>query len=67
MICNLVSITFDSPQLGKQLKQMYKTLEYRSRDILNFHFLEKGLEIVFLPHFVHDFPSKMFLMSYSIN
>ena len=32
------------------------------RHILNFEFLEKGLEIVFLPHFVYDF-SKCFSCS----
>ena len=35
--------------------------------MLNVHFLEKGLVIVPLPHFVHDFSRKMFLMLYSIN
>ena len=30
-------------------------------------FLEKGLEIVFPPHFVFDFLRKMFVMLYSIN
>ena len=30
--------------------------------MLNFDFLEKGLEIVFLTHFVYDFSRKMFLM-----
>ena len=36
-------------------------------DILDFDFLEKGLGIVFPPHFMHDFSTKMFLMLYSIN
>ena len=35
--------------------------------MLNFNFLEKALEIVYPPHFVHDFSTKMFLMLYSIN
>ena len=35
--------------------------------MLNFDFLEKGLGIVFLPHFLCDFLKKMFLMLYSIN
>ena len=35
--------------------------------MLNFDFLEKGLGIVFLAHFVYDFSTKMFLMLYSIN
>ena len=36
----------------------YKTLDYWSRDMLNFDFLEKGL---------YDFLRKMFVMLYSIN
>ena len=28
MACSLVSILFESPQLGKQLNKIYKTLEY---------------------------------------
>ena len=30
--------------------------------MLNFDFLEKGVGIVSLPHFVYDFSRKMFLM-----
>ena len=66
MVCSLVSITFDSLELGDQLKPI-KTLEYWSRVMLNFYFLEKGLRIVSLPHFVYDFSGKMFLVLYSIN
>ena len=61
MVWSLDAVTFDSPQLGKQLKQIYRTLEYRSRDMLTFDFLEKGLGIVSLPQFVYDFSRKMFL------
>ena len=32
--------------------------------MLNFDFLEKGLGIVFPPHFVYDFSKEMFLMLY---
>ena len=68
MVCSLISITFDSSQLGKQLNQnIYKTLEDWSRDMLNFDLLVKGLEIVSLPYFVHGFSRKMFLMLSSIN
>ena len=35
--------------------------------MLNFDFLDKGLEIVSPAHFVYDFSTKMFLMLYSIN
>ena len=34
--------------------------------MLNFDILEKGLGIVSPPHFVYDFPRKVFLMLYSI-
>ena len=34
--------------------------------MLNFDFLDKGLGIV-SAYFVHDFPTEMFLMLYSIN
>ena len=35
--------------------------------ILNFDFLEKGLGIVSVSHFVYDFSRKMFFMLYSIS
>ena len=35
--------------------------------MLNFDFLEKGMELVSLPYFVYDFSRKMFLMLYSSN
>ena len=54
MVCSFVSISFDSPQLDKQNK-IHKILEYQSKDKLNFDFLEKGLQIVSLPHFVYYF------------
>ena len=39
----------------------------KSRDMVNLDYLEKGLEIVFPPHFVYDFSTEMCLMLYSIN
>ena len=54
-------------KLAYNRKNLFKTLPYWSRDMLNFDFLDKGLGIVFLPHFVYDFSTKMFLMLYSIN
>ena len=36
------SIYFDSPQLGIQQNKRYKILGYRSRDMLNFDFIEKS-------------------------
>ena len=44
-----------------------KTLDYWSRDRLNFIFLEKGLGLVSPPHFEYDFSRKIFLMLHSIN
>ena len=52
-----LSIVFSLADKNK----MYKTLEYWSRDMLNFEFLEKGLEVAPPPHFVNDFSRKMFL------
>ena len=66
MVCIIVSIYFDSPQLRIQNK-LYKTLDYWSRDMLNFNFWEKGLGKVSPPYFTFDFARKMFLMLYSIN
>ena len=67
LVWSLVSIYFDSPQLGIQINKFYNTLDYWSRDMLNFKFLEKGLEIVSPLHFEYDFSGKMFVMLYSIN
>ena len=49
MVCSLVSMCFNSLQIGKQWKQLYENLEI-------------VLAIVLLPHFVYDFSRKMFLM-----
>ena len=61
MVCGLVSISLDSPQLVTYKNKLYKTLNYLSRDVLSFDFLEKGLRIVSLSHFVYDFSRKRFL------
>ena len=42
-------------------------IEFWLRELLIFDFLQKNLSIVSPPHFVYDFSSKMFLMSYYIN
>ena len=42
-------------------------MNYWSRDVLKFEFLEKSLEIVSTPHFAYDLSRKMFLMLFSIN
>ena len=67
VVCNLLSIYFDRPQLGYNKNNLHKTLDYWSRDMLNFKFSEKGLGLVSSPNFVDDFLRKMFLMLYSIN
>ena len=46
--------------------KLYKTLDYWSRDVLNFNFPEKSLGLVSPPYFVDDFSRKNFLMLYSI-
>ena len=48
-------------------KKMYETLDYWTRDMLNFVFLEKGLGIISPSYFAYDFSRKMFFMLYSIN
>ena len=53
--------------LAYNKNKLYKTLNYQSRDLLDFDFLEGGLGIASLPHFVYSFPRKMFLMLYTIN
>ena len=53
--------------LAYNKNNLYKTLYYLSRDILNFDFLLKGLRSIPPPHFVYDFSRKMFLMLYSTN
>ena len=67
MVCSLVSIYIDSPQLGMQQNKLYKTLDYWSKNVLNFDSLEKELGIVSPPRLGYDFSRKMFLVLYSIN
>ena len=67
-ISSLVSIYFDSHQLGHTVKiKLCKNLYYWSREKLNFDFLERGLEIVSPPSFVYDISRKIFLILHSIN
>ena len=47
--------------------KLYKTLDYWSRDMLDFNFSEKGLSLVYPPHFDYDSLRKMFPMLHSIN
>ena len=53
--------------LGYNKYKLYKTVEYLSRDILNFNFPEKGLRLVSPPHFAYDFSTKIFLLLHSFN
>ena len=48
-------------------KQTVLSLDFRSRDMLNIDFLEKGVGIVSPPHFVYDFSRKKFFMLYPVN
>ena len=45
-------------KLAYNKNKLFKTLHYWSRDMLNFDFLDKGLEIVSPAHFVYDFSTK---------
>ena len=67
MFCNLVSIYCDRSQLAIQKSKLYKTLDYWSRDMLNFNFWRKSLGLVSPSDFVHEFSRKIFLMLHSIN
>ena len=53
VVCSLTSIYFASLAYNKS--KLYKNLDYWSRDMVNFDFLEKSLWIVFPPHFVYKF------------
>ena len=53
--------------MASNKNKLYKTLGYWSRDMLDFDFLKKGLEMAFSPHFVYYFSRKRFLLLYSIN
>ena len=51
--------------LAYNIDKLYKTLDYWSKNMRNFYFLEKGVGIVSVLHFVYDFSRKIFLMLYS--
>ena len=55
------------PSNWHTIKTNYKTLDYWSRDQLDFDFLEKCLGIVSLQHFVCYFSRKLFFTLYSIS
>ena len=53
-------------KLAYNENELYKTWDFWSRDMLNFDFSEKDLEIVSSPNFMYGFSTKMFLL-YSVN
>ena len=67
MVCSLVSVYFDSLNLGFNKNKLYKALDYWSRGMLIFHFSEMSLRLVSPPHFVYDVSIKKFLVLYYIN
>ena len=67
MVCCLVSIHFDSPELEHTVKKLIKLWTINLEISSIWIYLEKRLGIVSPPHFVNDFLRKMFLMLYSIN
>ena len=58
VVCSLVAIYFDISQLAKS--KLYKTLDCRSRDMLNFNFSGKGLGLVSPSHLYMIFQEKCF-------
>ena len=58
-------LEYNKRNIFNNKNELYKTLEYWSRDNINFNFLEKGLGLVSPPHFVYDFWRKIFLMLHS--
>ena len=59
-----ISIAFN---LAYNKSKLYKTLDYRVKDILYFNFSHRTLGLISPPHFVNDFSRKIFLMLHSIN
>ena len=64
MLYSLVQYVSIALNLGYNRDKLYKTLDYWSRDILKFGFLEQSLVIVSPPHIVDDFSKKRLLMLY---
>ena len=54
-------------KLAYYRNKLFKTLRYWSRDMLNFDFFDKRLEIVSPPNFEYDFSTKLFHILYSIS
>ena len=45
MVCSLVSNISIALNLAYNKNKTYKTLDYRSRDMVNFYFLEKSMYV----------------------
>ena len=67
MVCSLISLYSIALKLAYNRNKLCKILQYWSRDMLKFDYLDKGLGIVSPAHFVYDFLTKMFFMLYSTN
>ena len=67
LVSSFVLTYLVAPNLAYNRNKLYKTLDYWSRDVFIFDFLEKGLGMVFPPHPVYDFLRKIFVMLHSIN
>ena len=68
MVCSLVSICFNRPQLGIQLKQAITNLKILIQRYAQFSFSEKCLGLISQFIFcVYDYSRKTFLMLHSIN
>ena len=53
--------------LAYNKNKLYETLDYSTRDMHPFNFLEENQGLVYPPDFVYDFSRKMFFMLHSIN
>ena len=62
MVWNLFPTYFESLNLAHNKTKFYKTLDYWSREMLDFYVV-----IVSPPHFEYGFLRKWFFMLYSIN
>ena len=67
MVCSLFQYISAGLSFAYNKYRLCWTLDYWSRDMLYFDFLQKGLAIVSPPHFVYDLSRKMFLMLCSID
>ena len=55
VVCTLFQYISIALNLEYNENKLYKTLDYWSRDMLNFNFPENSLGQIPQPHFVYDF------------